>query len=607
MALCAAYYPLAFKSLFWTYNPKAGTGMRHIPFILRPQQELAVNRLQECITSGKDACIDKSRDEGATWLLLGTFFCFTMFVPDCQFLVGSRKEEYVDKMGDHKTLFAKIEYLWNKLPLFAQFPKEKTHMHFKNMLNNSAIDGEATNENFGAGDRRTAVGLDEFGRVEHSTAQSIKDSIADVTDCVIYNSTHFYGRNHPYANVRYSEGIEIIELPWFKNPTKNYGLYKSPDLNKITILDSEYWIQRYPETFYDLKSGETFIYSDIEWDIVGSGNKPYPFIADGTDELRSPWFDKEEKRRSHKDIEQNIKMNPVGGGDAFFDPNILRRCVNESRKPDITGDIKFTLREDRISEVSFQRESGKRRLVWWGKFEDERPPQGHNYIVGSDISLGTGASNSVACIFDCNLGMKVGRWTCPNTGPDPFAEVCVALCKWIGGNTNPFLIWDGTGGPGAMFDKRIQQLGYSNVYQTTDERQPFRDRKSKRGYVFTPDAKEILFVRYRQALEQQFKSETERYGYINPDEQSIREAEGYVWYDTKRGFGPARLLSDEMSGAKAAHGDICTADALCNIARQDQPKAAAKELDVIKPYSPAWRQMQWELSKSNEDNSRWLN
>ncbi|KKL75164.1 hypothetical protein LCGC14_2057610, partial [marine sediment metagenome] len=172
--------------------------------------------------------IDKSRDEGATCIITGVYFVYWLLVSQSTFLVGSRKEEFVDKAGDPKTLFAKIVYLNEHLPLSLRVADAiKTHMHYENPENGSVIDGEATNESFGAGARNLSVMLDEFGRVDYSIAQRIRETLSDTTDCVIYNSTHFYGRGHPFAKLRYSGKVSVIVLPWWKNPVKNEGLYKS--------------------------------------------------------------------------------------------------------------------------------------------------------------------------------------------------------------------------------------------------------------------------------------------------------------------------------------------------------------------------------------------
>jgi hypothetical protein len=217
--------------LFWTADPRRPPGFRNWPFIPRPKQIDAINALKYAIDKGEDLVINKSRDEGGTEIITKFFALYFLFVPDSQFLIGSRKEEYVDKTGDFKTLFAKIDHVIKFLPNWLRLSLDgslqRNHLHIGNLDLNTAIDGEATNENFGAGGRTTAVFLDEFGRVEKSMAESIKDSVNDVTNCVIYCSTHWFGSNHPFNKVVKSKYIKKVVLPWYSNPEKNYGLYTS--------------------------------------------------------------------------------------------------------------------------------------------------------------------------------------------------------------------------------------------------------------------------------------------------------------------------------------------------------------------------------------------
>jgi hypothetical protein len=174
---------------------------------------------------------------------------------------------------------------------------------------NTAIDGEATNENFGAGGRTTAVFLDEFGRVEKSMAESIKDSVNDVTNCVIYCSTHWFGSNHPFNKVVKSKYIKKVVLPWYSNPEKNYGLYTSSDFNVIEIIDIDYYRKLCPEVFDKIEAHKPFVLSELEnslltcSDEVNEKVKKIKFVADGCTQipgdLRSPWHDEQEDRRSN--------------------------------------------------------------------------------------------------------------------------------------------------------------------------------------------------------------------------------------------------------------------------------------------------------------------
>jgi hypothetical protein len=246
-----------FNACLWTYNPKKESRCRNVPFILRPAQEVAVYALKRAIDESHDIAIDKSREEGASEILCKLFLYYWLMYPETYMLVGSRKEELVDQstdikngrvLGPHQTLFHKILYGLANLPIWWEVKWSKRHRFLQNLDNGSMIEGEATNESFGAGNRATAVLVDEVARIEPEPAQFIIDNIHDTTACCIYNSTHFrYGAGHPYARLLRSNKIEIITLGYEDNPEKNMGLYRSPEKGVIEIADVDYYTKRWPD------------------------------------------------------------------------------------------------------------------------------------------------------------------------------------------------------------------------------------------------------------------------------------------------------------------------------------------------------------------------
>ncbi|KKL26133.1 hypothetical protein LCGC14_2398330, partial [marine sediment metagenome] len=455
LEMCFQKPQLYFNLCCFTFDPRKPRGYKNIPFLLRPAQSDVIDALKEHIDYGKDMLIDKSRDEGATELICKLFAFYWRFEPQCQLLMGSRKAEYVDKgveitkgqlIGDHKCLMHKVIYGITHWPKWMQPNFYKTFLHLENMDNSAVIDGEATNENFGAGDRQKAVLVDEHGRIEHRMAAAIVDNLPDTTDCTIYNSTHFYGVGHPYNRLLSSTKISVVVLPWERNPVKNKGIYRSPDYDVIEIRDIEHYRSICPEAFDKIHSMEPFKLSEFERDLLtlpadlGRKLKNIKFIADGGDGneggWRSVWYDIEEKKRTRRGMAQNVDRNPMGAGDMFFAPAVLRRIGLETIQPArYRGEIQFRLTpqpEVRVKSTRFIK-GGRGRFRWWGELINGRPDQSHNYMVCCDIARGTGSSNSVAQIIDVNTGEQVGIWVCPNTTPDAFADQAVAICKWCGG------------------------------------------------------------------------------------------------------------------------------------------------------------------------------
>ena len=243
---------LAYDTCFFIYEARAATrGMAITPFILYPSEQLLVKALKECIDNGIDLGVNKSREEGASETIIKFLTLYTLLVPNCSFLIGSQKEEYVDKTGTTKSLFAKVDQTIKYLPLWmqARLKLERSHCKFRNLTLESLIDGEATNENFGAGGRATAVLLDEFGRVDAPVAESIAGSVWDVTNTVIVNSTHWLGATHPVNNLLHKPGLRRVDMLWYNHPLKKKGLYKSPKIGEIELVDEIYYREKYPELF----------------------------------------------------------------------------------------------------------------------------------------------------------------------------------------------------------------------------------------------------------------------------------------------------------------------------------------------------------------------
>jgi len=580
---------ILFNSAFFTYNPRKPIGLRNVPFILRPQQVEVIDIVKEAIDKGHNLVVNKNRDEGATELLCKLAMIYWLLSPETNILVGSRKEEYVDKAtelvdgrltGDHKCLFHKLLYTLYTLPKYLIPEFNKTHLQLHNLLNISAVKGESTNESFGAGDRATFVIVDELGRIEPTIAQSIVENINDVSDCCIFNSTHWnYGAAHPFNNLICEGKTKVAVLGWEFNPCKNVGLYRSSKRGIVEIKDISYFKQTWPGVFDSYKELEPININEIDW----KGQKPYRLVADGGEgnfnSWRSCWFDKEEKRRSQRDIAQNILRIPAGSSDMFFDYALLAKIKNSWLKPpDIQGKVKYKLTEDcRIDKVTFETIASPNALKWWGKFERGRPDQSHNYIVACDIAVGTGASNSVMAVGDVNTKELVGLYVNPFIDIMNFAELVVATCKWVGGATKEaYLIWE-AGGPGDTFDKCIYKLGYNFVYYQTDEKIPKRTKRHKhRGWRPTKGVngtKFDLLLQLSGALQEGFKDKSKFESLKIHDEQLVNELQSYVFYEGRVDVGPVAAQL-ETSGAKFAHGDRVIAVGMIVLAMKYQPKAA---------------------------------
>lgn len=214
-----------FNHWVWTYDPR---GMpfglpANIPFVLRPGQVELVNWLLERESTQTHGLIEKSRDEGMSYVVLGFYLHRWLFVEGFAGGVGSRKEDLVDKKGDPKTLLHKFRDMFSKLPDWMK-PKgfvEKVHDNYMRIINpdnGATVTGEA-GDNIGRGGRTTMYFLDEWAFVERQEA--VDAAISQNTNVHIKGSTP-NGIGDKFHQDRFSGRYAVFTMPWRANPDKNW-------------------------------------------------------------------------------------------------------------------------------------------------------------------------------------------------------------------------------------------------------------------------------------------------------------------------------------------------------------------------------------------------
>ncbi|EPY8388049.1 terminase [Acinetobacter baumannii] len=214
-----------FNNWIWTYDPRGmAFGLpANIPFVLRPKKVELVEWLEERESTQTHGLIEKSRDEGMSYVVLGFFLHRWLFVEGFAGGVGSRKEELVDKKGDPKTLFHKFRDMFSKMPQWLK-PKgfvEKVHDNYMRIINpdnGATITGEA-GDNIGRGGRTTMYFLDEWAFVERQEA--VDAAISQNTNVHIKGSTP-NGIGDRFHQDRFSGRYAVFTMPWRANPDKNW-------------------------------------------------------------------------------------------------------------------------------------------------------------------------------------------------------------------------------------------------------------------------------------------------------------------------------------------------------------------------------------------------
>lgn len=212
-----------------TFDPRlAEIGMpTTVPFILFPKQAEYVLWVVERWKTREDGLAEKSRDMGVSWLCVAIAVWMWLFYPGTVIGFGSRKEEYVDKIGDPKALFWKIRQFVNLLPVEFRPAgySEKAHaphMRVLNPENGASIIGEA-GDNIGRGNRTSIYFKDESAFYERP--DGIDAALSQTSNCKIDVSTP-NGNGNAFFRKRHGGKIPVFSFHWTQDPRKDEAWYR---------------------------------------------------------------------------------------------------------------------------------------------------------------------------------------------------------------------------------------------------------------------------------------------------------------------------------------------------------------------------------------------
>lgn len=208
-----------------------------IPFVLFPRQEEWVDWVLARWRARRRGITDKSRDMGLSWLAVGLSCTLCLHLDGIEVGFGSRKEEYVDKLGDPKSLFYKGRKFVELLP--AEFRpgwdarKDAPHMRVGFPATGSVITGEA-GDGIGRGDRKSLYFVDEAMHLERPML--IEASLSATTNCRIDLSSVNTMAN-PVAQLRHSGKVDVFSFHWRDDPRKDEAWYeqKKLELDPVTL------------------------------------------------------------------------------------------------------------------------------------------------------------------------------------------------------------------------------------------------------------------------------------------------------------------------------------------------------------------------------------
>lgn len=199
-----------------------------VPFVLFPKQREFLDWLLERWRGREDGLAEKSRDMGVSWLCVAFAVWMWRFHPGTVVGFGSRKEEYVDNIGDPKSLFWKVRQFVELLPAELRprgydADKHAPFMRIQNPENGASIIGEA-GDNIGRGNRTSIYFKDESAF--YPRPEAIDAALSQTSNCKIDVSTP-NGAGNPFYKKRKGGKIKVFTFHWRDDPRKDEAWYQA--------------------------------------------------------------------------------------------------------------------------------------------------------------------------------------------------------------------------------------------------------------------------------------------------------------------------------------------------------------------------------------------
>lgn len=213
-----------------TFDPRlAERGLRTVvPFVLFARQREFIDWLLQRWLRREDGVVEKSRDMGLSWLCVGFAAWMMLFKQGTVVGFGSRKEDYVDQIGNPASLFWKVREFINLLP--AEFQpkgwdplKHAPFMKIQNVESGSFITGEA-GDNIGRGNRTSIYFVDEAAFLERPEAADA--ALSQTSNCRIYVSTP-NGAGNPFYRKAHDGRTPKFVFDWRDDPRKDESWYET--------------------------------------------------------------------------------------------------------------------------------------------------------------------------------------------------------------------------------------------------------------------------------------------------------------------------------------------------------------------------------------------
>lgn len=495
---CLKDTPYALKTYLETYD---NTQSKYVPFELFPDQEQLI---KDYDTYNENLAL-KYRQAGvstatAAWVS-----------KKLQFASPKQPEKVLiiaNKLDTAKEMANKVRGFLNQWPdwINVGFSKDKdSQSHFR-LLNGCEVKAVATSMDALRGYTPTVLVFDEAAYIDAGNDfwAACMASLSTGGKVIVVSTPNGFDKIYYEIYAQSQQGLndfKITEMVWYKDPrfTKDLRWIKTKD-----IIDYILNRNRYDDNEVVLNELDQSKFPEI----MKSGYKPY-----------SSWFEQMSKKLKYdrRKISQELENNFLGSGD-----NVIPAETIEMIK-------------ERMLEDPIEKYMAGQMWVW------NEPIKDHRYIMGVDVSRGDSEDSSSICIVDFDTREQVAEYL-GKIPPDELADVCY---KW-GTMYSAFTVVDITGGMGVATVRKLQELGYKDLY--VDGINAF-DKWS-----WNPKSQEkmpgLSFNNKRTQIVAAFE-ESLRHNFVVKSKRLVNEMNTFVYINGK---------ADHMRGH---HDDLIMAMAMC--------------------------------------------
>lgn len=410
------------------------------------------------------------------------------------------------------------------------FSKTKNaESHFKLDSNDCEVKAVATSKDALRGYTPTILIFDEAAYIEAGEDfwSACMASCATGAKVIVISTPNGYDPIYYTVYKKSLDGendFKISTLHWYNDPryTQNLQWIKCDDIIHYMLNREEYDDSEVVHIETDKTKFK---------DLIDQGYKPF-----------SPWYEAMCKKLNHDKRRCNQELNIVflGSGDNVFSPELIK-----------------DIQDKQVCEPKDKYLAGQ-LWVW------KDPEKNHRYIMGVDVSRGDSEDFSVITIVDFDTREQVLEYM-GKLPPDELGDIAF---KW-GIIYNAFVVIDITGGMGIATSRKMQELGYKNLYidgiKTPWKYDPKLFEKIP-GINF--NSKRVQLI---AALE-----EALRYGFIIRSIRAINEFNTFIYKDGK---------PDHQKGQ---HSDIIMALAMAIYIGDISFTQLAKAENVTKAMIDSW-------------------